>query len=243
MRSLTTTTTAPARGIRSSVPNERVLHTINPLVSAILHSPLHRLLSGRLLLLTFTGRTTGKQFTVPVGYTREGDTLTLFSSKSWGKYLRGGAPVAVLLQGQRRTGRAEVIADRAAKLEAARRARGDLRRQGGRHADRLGARHQPAAVHGRAGRGAGAVHGDAPDPGSVRRVRSVAVARVVPRDARRSSTRRSGVGTWPASRSRVVRGSYDGSASRPAWLVPRPQQVAAGIGEDHNSQPSHAPPD
>ena len=116
---MTTTTAAQGRVIRSSVPSERVLRTINPFVSAILRSPLHTLLSGRLLLLTFTGRKTGTQFTIPVGYTREGDTLIIFSSKSWWKNLRGGARVAVRLRGSRNTGTAAVIEDRAAKLAAA----------------------------------------------------------------------------------------------------------------------------
>ena len=115
-----TTTAAPAR-IRSTVPSRRVLRTINPFVSMILRSPLHRLLSSHVLLLTFTGRKTGKRFTIPVGYTREGDTFTLFSSKSWYKNLRGGGHVAVHLQGRRRTGRVEVIEDRAAVLDAAER--------------------------------------------------------------------------------------------------------------------------
>lgn len=119
---MTTTTTAPSRVIKPSVPTDkRVLRYINPFVSMILRSPLHGMLSGRLMLLTFAGRKTGKRFTVPVGYTREGDTddtLTLFSSYSWWKNLRGGSPVAVRLEGRERTGRAEVIEDRAAVVDA-----------------------------------------------------------------------------------------------------------------------------
>lgn len=114
----TTTTNAPAR-IKSSVPGRRVLRTINPFVAAILRSPLHRLLSGNVMLLTVTGHKTGKRYTFPVNYTREGDTLTVFSSRSWWKNLRGGGDVAVCLQDRGQMGRAEVIRDRAAVLEAA----------------------------------------------------------------------------------------------------------------------------
>ena len=121
MTPVTTTTAAPARTIESSVPSTRVLRTINPFVSTILRSPLHRVLSGSVLLLTFTGRKTGKRFTIPVGYTPEGDTLTLFSSRSWYKNLRGGSPVVVYLKGRGRTGLAEVIKDREAELETAER--------------------------------------------------------------------------------------------------------------------------
>lgn len=114
-------TATPAAPLKSSVPSRRVLHVINPFVSLILRSPLHRMLSGRLLLLTFTGRKTGKVFTIPVGYTREDETLTLFSDYGWWKNLRGGAPVTVRLQGRRRTGRAEAIEDTAVVLAAAER--------------------------------------------------------------------------------------------------------------------------
>jgi hypothetical protein len=103
--------------LRSTVPSTRVLRAINPFVSAILRSPVHRLLSGRVLLLTVTGRASGRTYAFPVGYVREADTLTILSGRhAWWKNLRGGAPVAVLLAGRRRRGRAEVIEDRAAVL-------------------------------------------------------------------------------------------------------------------------------
>jgi hypothetical protein len=117
MRFMVSTATSPAP-IRSSVPSTRVLHVINPFVSLILRSPLRRMVSNR-LLLTFTGRKTGKVFTIPVGYTREDETLTRFSEYGWWKNLRGGAPVTVRLHGRRRTGRAEAIEDRAVVLAAA----------------------------------------------------------------------------------------------------------------------------
>jgi hypothetical protein len=116
---VTTTTVVPTRRIRSTVPSRLVLRMINPFVSMILRSPLHRMLSNGVLLLTFTGRKTWKRYTIPVGYTREGDTLTLFTSKSWFKNLRGSSPVVVHLKGRGRTGGAEAIEDREAVLEAA----------------------------------------------------------------------------------------------------------------------------
>ncbi|HEX2740473.1 MAG TPA: nitroreductase/quinone reductase family protein [Rubrobacter sp.] len=115
---VTTNATVPMR-IRSSVPSRRVLRIINPFVSVILRSPLHRLLSSQVLLLTYTGRKTEKRFTFPVFYTHEGDTLILFSSRSWWKNLRRGGNVAMHLQSRARTGRAEVIEERSAVLDAA----------------------------------------------------------------------------------------------------------------------------
>ncbi len=102
---------APAR-IRRSVPSTRVLHAVNPFVVALLRSPLHGLLSKQVLLLAFTGRKTGKAYTIPVEYSGEGDVLTIWSGHRWCVNLRGGAPIEVRLRGRQRTPWAEVIDDR-----------------------------------------------------------------------------------------------------------------------------------
>jgi len=65
--------------------------------------------SDRLLLLTFTGRKSGKEFTTPLRYVQEGETLRLIVVYPWWRNLVGGATVCVLLRGQRRTGIAEVL--------------------------------------------------------------------------------------------------------------------------------------
>lgn len=102
---------APAR-IRRSVPSPRVLHMVNPFVVALLRSPLHGLLSKQVLLLTFTGRKSGKTFTIPVEYSAEGNILTIWSGHRWCANLRGGAPVEVRLRGRQLTAWADVIDDR-----------------------------------------------------------------------------------------------------------------------------------
>ena len=114
------TTVMPARPpVRSSVPSARVMRFVNPVVAAILRSPLHRLLSGQVLLLTYTGRKTGRQFTIPVGYIREDEALVVFSGQHvWWKNLRGGAPVTVGLEGRQRAARATLVEDRAGLLAA-----------------------------------------------------------------------------------------------------------------------------
>ena len=101
------------REISSSVPDPRLMRAINPLVRGMLRSPLRRLLGEHVLLLTYTGRISGRQYTLPVGYTRDDDTLTVISqhsaSKRWWRNLRGGARVTVDLQGARRVCDTEVI--------------------------------------------------------------------------------------------------------------------------------------
>ena len=67
--------------------------------------------SDRLLLLTFTGCKSGKEFTTPLRYVQEGETLQLrvLVEYPWWKNLVGEATVRVLLRGEMRTGTAEVL--------------------------------------------------------------------------------------------------------------------------------------
>jgi len=92
---------------------------VNRIVRAVLRSPLHGLLSGNTLLLTLTGRKTGKQYTIPVSYIQDGDMLTCYTASAWWKNVRGGAPVTVILRGQERSGHADVISDDRAAIAAA----------------------------------------------------------------------------------------------------------------------------
>jgi deazaflavin-dependent oxidoreductase (nitroreductase family) len=88
---------------------------INALVRTVLRSPWHRLMSPRLLLLTFTGRKSGKAFTTPIRYVQEGETLRLkvLVKYPWWKNLREQPTVRVLLRGKWHTGRAEVLPEEA----------------------------------------------------------------------------------------------------------------------------------
>ena len=74
----------------------------NGLISWILRSPLHGMLSNGMMLITVTGRKTGKKYTTPVGYFRKNGTLWVLTSRNrtWWKNLQGGAEVALLLKRQ-----------------------------------------------------------------------------------------------------------------------------------------------
>jgi hypothetical protein len=94
---------------------------VNPLLTLLLRTPLHGLISGRLVLLSLTGRTSGRRYTFPVGYGQEGDTLLITTMAGWKKNLAGGAPVEVWLRGRRRAGTAEVVDDEHGVYEGFRR--------------------------------------------------------------------------------------------------------------------------
>ncbi len=106
---------APARPVvvASRAPDLRIMRFFNPVICALLRSALHGVLSRQLLLLTYTGRRSGRRYTLPVGYLRDGDTLLVISQhaeqKRWWRNLRGGAPVLLQLRGHPMAGRTDVI--------------------------------------------------------------------------------------------------------------------------------------
>lgn len=76
----------------------------NPVVRAVLRSPLHGILSRRLMLIEVRGRRTGRMHTFPVGYVRDGDTLHVlvgdYRTKTWWRNFEGGAPARLTLRGR-----------------------------------------------------------------------------------------------------------------------------------------------
>jgi deazaflavin-dependent oxidoreductase (nitroreductase family) len=91
----------------------------NPFVRLLLRSPLHALLSGSLLLLTYTGRTSGRQYTIPVTYVREGDVVTVLTQHQWWKNVYSGAPVSVEIKRQRFAAHADAFSDAQPEIAAA----------------------------------------------------------------------------------------------------------------------------
>lgn len=84
---------------------------VNRLMTRILRSPGHKLVSKNFLLITFTGRKSGKTYTTPVSYSLEGDQVTIFTHANWWENLRGGTPVTLRLRGREVQGMAEAIAE------------------------------------------------------------------------------------------------------------------------------------
>lgn len=92
----------------------------NPVMAAILRSPLHAMMSKSIMLVTFTGRKSGRVYTTPVSYVRNGDVVTFTTTRlrNWYKNLRDNAPVTLRVQGIDLTGTAQVIEDDDAVEEA-----------------------------------------------------------------------------------------------------------------------------
>ena len=66
----------------------------------VLRSPFHGMLSNNTMLITVTGRKTGRAYTTPVDYYKEGDYLWILSSRdrTWWRNLQDGAEVKLLLK-------------------------------------------------------------------------------------------------------------------------------------------------
>ena len=81
---------------------EPLFAVINPLMRMLLRSPLHALLSSSLMLVTYTGRKSGRTYSTPVRYLRTGDTIQAFTSQDtqWWRNLRGGLDVILTIQGE-----------------------------------------------------------------------------------------------------------------------------------------------
>ena len=92
---------------------EPLFKIINPIIGLLLRSPAHFLMSGSLLLITFTGVRTGRSYSTPLRYLRDGETIRCFTSKDtrWWRNLRKGARVWLTLQGVGAPYEASIIVD------------------------------------------------------------------------------------------------------------------------------------
>lgn len=87
----------------------RMVHRVsNPLVTAVLQSRFHRLLSGSAAVLTITGRHSGRSYHVPVQYACAGQTVYVvpggWEHKTWWRNLVQPARIRLRLQGRDVTG-------------------------------------------------------------------------------------------------------------------------------------------
>lgn len=90
-------------------PPQAVMRVMNAVLRLVLRSPLHGLMSGKTLLLGFTGRKSGRRYVTPMSYVRAGDEIVMSTEAPWWKNLVGGVPVEVRLGGRSRSGFAEAL--------------------------------------------------------------------------------------------------------------------------------------
>ncbi len=89
--------------------------TVPPIVNRgmklVLRSPVHGIVSKTILLITFTGRKSGKTFTTPVSYSQHDDQVYVFTHATWWKNLHNGTLVTLRIRGREFQGLAEPVAE------------------------------------------------------------------------------------------------------------------------------------
>ncbi len=84
---------------------------LNHAMKLVLRSPVHGMVSKSILLITFTGRKSGKAYSTPVSYSQHDDQVYVFTHATWWKNLRSGAPVTLRIQGRDLQGLPEPVAE------------------------------------------------------------------------------------------------------------------------------------
>ena len=108
-----TRSASPGRSQENSDHKWFMNKIVNPLVRLILRSPLHKLFSGSLLIITCCGRKTGREYSLPVQYAQAGNIIYIVpgmpEQKTWWRNLNEAAPVQLTLRGQNLAGNAVVL--------------------------------------------------------------------------------------------------------------------------------------
>jgi deazaflavin-dependent oxidoreductase (nitroreductase family) len=95
----------------------------NPIIVWLLRSPVHGLMSKNTMLITYTGRRSGRRYTTPVNYLvlSTGDERAYIATsqrtRTWWRNFRQEAPVQVQIKGKDLTGKASAIEDEAQVAE------------------------------------------------------------------------------------------------------------------------------
>jgi hypothetical protein len=96
------------------MPPINLMNTLaNPFVKLLARSPLHNLMDEKVVLITYTGRISGRANTVPVNYLLVDKTLHIISlrNRNWWRNFKGGASVEVLLKGKKQSAWAVLVED------------------------------------------------------------------------------------------------------------------------------------
>jgi hypothetical protein len=89
-------------------------------MSWLLRSPFHGLISGSILLITYIGRRSGKEYSTPLNYIRDDNNLWVTSvrTRTWWRNFREEWPIRVIVQGMEIQGRGEAIVEQDALSDA-----------------------------------------------------------------------------------------------------------------------------
>jgi hypothetical protein len=104
--------TEQSPAVTVSHPPEQVLRVVNPVLRLLLRTPLMGPARKQLMVLSFTGRKTGRQYSTPVSAHWIDNILYALTGAPWKHNFRDGADAQVLLDGKTTVMRGELIQDR-----------------------------------------------------------------------------------------------------------------------------------
>ena len=84
---------------------------MNPVMIALLRSPVHGMLSSTIMVISFKGRVSGKTYSIPVSYYRAGDQVYCFTHAKWWRNMTDSAQVELLVRGGKMTGQAVAVVE------------------------------------------------------------------------------------------------------------------------------------
>jgi hypothetical protein len=103
--------TEQPQAVTVSHPPDALIRVVNPILRALLRTPVMGPARAQLMVLGFTGRKTGRRYSIPVTAHRLDNDLYALTSAPWKRNFRGGATAEVLLDGKSTTMRGELIED------------------------------------------------------------------------------------------------------------------------------------
>ncbi|WP_435363670.1 hypothetical protein [Haloarchaeobius sp. DYHT-AS-18] len=109
----TSAAAAPIRVERVEPAPRPLVRLVNPLVRLLLASPLHVFLSHCFCLIRFTGRKTGREYSIPVTYWEvdDGYDVAIITRSVWWKNFEGGREARLRLRGNTVLGIATAVPD------------------------------------------------------------------------------------------------------------------------------------
>jgi hypothetical protein len=105
--------TEQSYAIDAGHPPSALLRLVNPVLSFLLRTPLAGPARTQLMVLNFTGRKSGKPYSIPLSAHVIDDQLYALTGAAWKQNFRDGAPARVVYDGKTTAMRGELIRDRA----------------------------------------------------------------------------------------------------------------------------------
>ena len=103
--------TEQSNAITVSHPPEAFLRVVNPIMKLLLRTPFAGPARNQLMVVNFTGRKSGRHYSIPLSAHRIDNNLYAVTSAPWKMNFRDGATAEVLVGGKTTTMRGELIRD------------------------------------------------------------------------------------------------------------------------------------